>query len=80
MRAIKGEPNWLQLNVKVLSDGVTAKIDEYEKELRESASARLNFWKKSGRSMSEIPMQEGRRIAAAWKSILGESYFESDGA
>lgn len=71
LRASEGEPNWLPLNVKVLEEQLAAKIDAYEEELRQSASARLGFREKSKRCIRDIPPQ-ATRIAEAWKAMLAE--------
>ena len=70
LRVIKGEPNWLRLNVKVLSERVTKQINAYEDELRKSARARKNFQSKSSKCVKDIPPQQAVNVAAAWKSIL----------
>jgi hypothetical protein len=63
------DPNWLQLNAKVLEERLTAQIDAYQEELRNSARARANFLEKSRKCITEIH-GGGEGIAAAWKSLM----------
>ncbi len=74
--AIEGKPNWLQLNVKVLAERITAQIDAYHVELQNSARARVNFQGKSKKCVKDVneKPEQLARIAEAWRSVLGKRY------
>jgi hypothetical protein len=69
VRVTEGEPNWLRLNVKTLNELVSAKINAYEEELRQSPSARLEFRNRHA-STDVRPIPSGTREAEAWRSLL----------
>lgn len=74
--AIEGTPNWLQLNVKVLAERMTAQINEYEVELKTSPSARVNFQEKSKKCVKDVSgkSEQVSRIAEAWRSVIGKRH------
>jgi hypothetical protein len=63
------EPNWIQLNTKMLEERLTTQINVYQEEVRTSASARVNFVEVSKKSIIDVP-DEAERIAAGWKRLL----------
>ncbi len=69
LSVIRGTPNWLRLNVKVLSARITDQINAYEAELRNSSAAPRNFESKSRKCVTEVP-PSAKSLTAAWKSIL----------
>ena len=64
----RGKMNWLGLNTKYLEDRVTAQIDAYERELQNSAPARLKFVEKGKKSISVVPC-EAKGILAGLNSL-----------
>lgn len=74
IRATKGHPHWIHLNIRDLSSRVNLQIDAYEQELRTSADARLNFREKSERYYVKTLPFEAARVADALRSILGETH------
>jgi hypothetical protein len=63
----KDNPNWLWLSAEVLQERITAQIDAYEKELRDSERARINFRKQTEKSL--IDLSRAEKVAAALKSL-----------
>jgi hypothetical protein len=70
LTASQGRPNWLRVNVKILSERVASQIEAYERELRESPRARLEFLERSKRCLRHVPREQAPQVAAAWRSLL----------
>jgi hypothetical protein len=63
----KGQPNWIDLNIRSFSMQAMAQIDAYEKELRENPAARVTFNQQSKKYIRTIP-SEATRIADVLRS------------
>jgi hypothetical protein len=70
----KGQPHWIELNIRNFSSRVISQIDVYEQELRTSADARLRFREKSERYYIKTIPAEAARIADALRAILGQTH------
>ena len=73
IRVMKGDPHWIQLNIRDLSSRVNLKIDAYEQELRTSADARLTFHQKSEKCYVKTISTEAT-VAVALRSVLGDTH------
>ena len=73
MTVAKGQPNWMNLNIRAFSLRLIPQIDDYEQELRTSADARLGFRERSERYYIRTIPADAARIAGALRSFLGET-------
>jgi hypothetical protein len=71
----RGQPHWINLNIRDFSTRVNLQIDAYEQELRDSGDARLRFHEESGRYYIKAIPTEAARVADGLRSVLGETHF-----
>jgi hypothetical protein len=74
MSVTKGQPHWINLNIRDFSSRLNLQIDAYEQELRTSADARLRFHEESERYYVKTIPTEAARVADALRSVLGETH------
>ena len=68
-----GEPNWIRMNIRTISERVIAQITTYENELRNDAVSRQKFKVKSENFVRQLPA-DASKISAALRAIRGKTY------
>jgi hypothetical protein len=67
--ATPGDPHWIHLNVRGLSNELISHIDTYEQELRTSEAARVRFHERSRRTIKPIG-ENATSITQSLKAIM----------
>jgi hypothetical protein len=71
LSVLENTHSWIVLNILELENRLTAKIDEYQAELRQSGKTRSTFLANSEKKITlEIREHEAPLIASAWKAAL----------
>ena len=63
-----GDPNWIFLDLVVMCSGALSAIEDFQKELKESAAARSTFNRQHNKKL--LTRIEDSANAEAWKSLM----------